>query len=512
MAAPDAGAGGKLSELMGAAMHRATVAAAPHVQAAHDERITSFLEGLEQRIAPMLAPIIQEAIDDPATDPAVREMFGTVAAPTHKFDSSLITVGLAAILYPFLQAALQPHVTSLAQQAWARDNSLVLSPAEVALGVIKNTLGNIDPLSEVGDSGINPERFQVLVDNTGEPPGIAELLQALRRGIIDRTRLDHGIRQSRLRDEWEDVIFALRYAPPPAGEVIAGYLKGHLSAAEAATRLSEAGTDPTNLEWMRATAGRPLGLEEMLHLWNRGEMTEADVDAGIRQSDINNDYLAFAKQLRHYFPPPRSVVPMLRSGAITETQARQLLTFYGVGEPWATAFVTEATHTKASAVKDLSQAQTLRMYGARFIDRATATARLQRLGYDDATITLLLDFADEAQHERYTNAVVTRIHSRFVSYKLTEAEARAALTADKIPPGAITDLLALWHIERDANVHVLTPASIVGAYRRQEIGPAETKARLLAVGVQQSDLAIVVADGFAPTKPNPTAVAAVVNA
>ncbi|HET9247708.1 MAG TPA: hypothetical protein VFO15_18030 [Xanthobacteraceae bacterium] len=460
----------------------------------------------------MLAPIIQAAIDDPATDPAVRELFGTVAAPTHKFDSSLIGVGLAAILYPFLQAALQPHVNSLAQQAWSRDENLVLTPAELALAVIKNTMTHADAVAEVGDSGINPARFDVMVNNTGEPPGIAELLQALRRGIIDQTRLAHGVRQSRVRDEWLDVITALRYAPPPAGEVVAGRVKEHLTDAEYHQKLSEAGTDPANAAWMLAAAGRPYGIEQALHLLNRGVIDEARVRQVIAQSDVNTEFTDDILELRHYFPPPRSIVPMLRSGAITEAQARTLLADYGVGEPWATAFITEATHTKAAEVKQLSQAQTLRMYGAKFIDHATATDRLQRLGYDAATITLLLEFADEAQHERYTNAVVTRIHSRFVNYKLTEAEARSALTADHIPAGAITDLLALWNIERDANVHVLTPAAIVGAYRRQEIGPAETKRRLLAVGVQQADLAIVVADGFAPTKPNPTAVAAVVNA
>lgn len=512
MAGDNGAATGKLSEALGAALHRAAVAAAPHVQAAHDERITSFLEGLEARVAPMLAPILADALNDPATDPAVRELFGTVASPTHKFDSSLIGIGLTAILYPFLQAALTPHVTSLAQQAWQRDQSLDLTPAELALAVIKNTYDAKTATAEAGDWGINPTRFKVMVDNTGEPPGIAELLQALRRGLIDQTRLAHGVRQSRLRDEWLDVITALRYAPPPAGEVVAGRVKEHLSDTDYHTKLSEAGTDPANAEWLRLTAGRPYGIEQALHLLNRGEIDEARVRQVVAQSDVNTDFIADILQLRWYVPPVRSIMAMLRSGAITDAQARTLFSENGVRPTDIDGYLAEAHHTKATSVKELSQAQTLRMYGAKFLDRPTATARLQRLGYDDTTIGLLLDFADEAQHERYTNAVVTRIHSRFVTYKLTEAEARAALTADKIPPAAITDLLALWHIERDANVHVLTPAAIVGAYRRQEIGPAETKARLLAVGVQPSDLAIVVADGFAPTKPNPTAVAAVVNA
>lgn len=517
MVADPAPGHGMFSDVLGAAIHKATVAAAPHVQAAHDERVTAFLEGLEARVAPLIAPFLQSTLDDPATPPEVRNLLGVLAGPTHKFDSSLIGIGLAAIMYPFLQALLDPTVTDVRQGAWSTHvgggaEGTALSPAEVALGVIKNTLGTLDAHGEAAKVGIDAQRFDIMVANTGEPPGIAELLQAFRRGIIDATRLAHGVRQSRLRNEWLDVITALRYAPPPAGEVVAGRLKNHLTEAEYRTKLSEAGTDPANADWMVATAGRPYGIEQGLHLLNRGVIDEARMRQVVAQSDVNPDYTDDILELRHYFPPPRSIVPMLRSGAITETQARQLLADYGVGEPWATAFITEATHTKAASVKELSQAQTLRMYGAKFLDRPTATQRLQRLGYDDTTIGLLLDFADEAQHERYVNAVVTRVHARYVAYKLDKSEATTALQADGIPAAAVNDLLTVWTIEREANLHILTPAQITAAYRRKEIDARETKQRLLAVGVQHSDLAIVVADAFPPTKPNPAAVAAVVNA
>jgi hypothetical protein len=503
---------GKLSELIGAVVHRATVAAQPHVQAAHDERITTFLEGLEQRVAPMLAPILQQALDDPTTDPAIRELFGVVAAPTHKFDSSLIGIGLTAILYPFLQAALAPHVTSLAQQAWNRDPSQVLSPAELALSQIKGTYDPATAVREAADNGINVARFNVMVANTGEPPGLAELLLLFRRNQITLARLVHGVRQSRVRDEWLPEIQMLRFAPPPAGEVVAGRVKEHLTDAEYRTKLGEAGIDPANAEWMRQAAGRPYGIEQALHLLNRGEIDETRVRAVIAQSDVNTDFTADILNLRWYLPPVRSIMAMLRAGAITDAQATRLFQENGVRATDIPGYLAEAHHGKTASVRTLTEAQVVRLYGAKLIDHPTAVARLTALGVDAPSITLLLDYADNTRHERYVNAVITRVHTRYVAHKLTDTEATNALNADKVPAAAIADLLALWRIERGANVVVPSASQVVGAYRRQDITALECKQRLLALGVQQSDLDIIVADGFPPTKPNPAAVAAVVNA
>ena len=78
---------------------------------------------------------------------------------------------------------------------------------------------------------------------------------------------------------------------------------------------------------MKATAGRPPGVESMLQLWNRNlagdnrsSVTEAVINDVVHQSDINDRFLPYVKELRTYIPPPRSIVPMLRSGAITQAE------------------------------------------------------------------------------------------------------------------------------------------------------------------------------------------------
>lgn len=502
--------------LVDAIADRLTAAHAQNVGVTHESLhslLDTVLEAHEADLAAITAPILAQHVGELDLPEPVRKLFDVLLDPSHQTQFFTALFAVRAIIDQFVFAAIAPLVQDVTNQAWPKlGPNVPLSPAQLALAVVKGKRDAASATRDAAMSGTDANHFGTMVDITGEPIGIQEGLLLYRRGQIDDARLEELVRESRLRVEWLPEVKELRFAPPPAGEVIAGALKQHLDDATARRKLAEAGIQPDNYDWMKATAGRPYGTEQALHLLNRGEIGEARVRQVIAQSDINSEFADDILQLRWYIPPVRSIMPMLRAGAITDDRARQLLAENGVRAEDIPLYIAEGHHTKTEAIKDLSQAQTLRMYGANFITRADAHDRLDALGYDVDTIKLLLDFADEARHERYVNAIVSRVHARYVGYKLTANEVHTALNADGVPPAAITDLLRLWDIERDANYHALTPAAIVGAYRRGEIGPAETKARLIAVGVQEADLHIVVADGYAPTKPNPAAVLAVVEA
>lgn len=494
---------------------RFTESHAANVETAHASLaalIDTTLEAHESDLAKLTGPILAAHIETLDLPEPVRAMFDVLLDPSHQTQFFTALFAVKSIIDQFVNAAIQPAVQNVSNAVWPHDPSRPLSPEAAAVAVLKGKVGLDWAHAQAAESGTHPNVLDIMVAIAGEPISLQEALLLYRRGQITEARLLTAVRESRVRDEWFPEVLALRFAPPPAGEVIAGSLKGHLSDADARDKLGEAGIQPDNFDWMRATAGRPPGIEQMLHLWNRGHATESDVDQAVRQSDINDHYLPFVKQLRVYVPPVRSIMPMLRAGVITDARAAELLAENGVRAEDIPLYIAEGHHTKTEQIKDLSQAQTIRLYEARFIDRGDAASRLLALGYDHDTAALLLDFADEARHERYVNAIVTRVHARYVGYKLTAPEVHTALSADGVPPAAITDLLRLWDIERDANYHVLTPAAIVGAYRRQQIDAAETRQRLLAVGVQPADIELVVADGFAPSKVPQALVDAVVNA
>lgn len=465
-----------------------------------DARKRAHLEGLleqaERELVPHVRPFIEHLLDSDELPPAVSDLLNKIADPEHFTQSLLVGIALGTIISPILGAIVAPLVDEISDQAWSRAPGMELSPAEIALGVLRHNPHIGDPYAEAATSGINRGRLDALIYNTGHGLAIEELLLLYRRGQIDQARLQVGLRQSAIRDEWFPELLDLRFAPPGAGTVITGVLKGHLSDAEGRAKLAQAGIDPTNFDWMRASSGRPPGIMQMVELWNRGYTSQAKVEQAVRQSDINPDYMPDVLNLRWYHAPPRSIVPMLRHGAITEARARTLLAEHGLKAEDVDAFVREAGHSAVSTAKELSASLVVRLYEQKLIPRADATARLGRMQYNPVDANLYLDLADDQVKDRALSAATTRVHSLYVHHKITRAEAQADLAKIGQPAAAITQLLGLWDEELVTNVVYPSPSAWVGAYRRKIIDLARCVAEVKKAGYVGMSVKVVIADGF----------------
>lgn len=479
----------------------AHAAIAPKIAAQNTAHIVDLLEGFERDIAPLVAPIAQGLLDDPNTPAELHPFLNVLTGPTHFGESVVIGIAIGSILSPVLATAFEPIVQGIANGAWSNNPSRPLSPDLLAASVLKGVETEGTAASEASKSGISAGAFDVMVKTAGNAIGIESALLLFRRKQIDAARLRQVEQYSNLNPLFYDMVPMLRYVPLSVGEVVTGNLKGHIDDGTAAEYLGHAGIDPVFQPLLKASAGRPLGLQEMLHLWNRQKMTEADVDAGIRQSDINDTYLPFAKELRHYYPPPRSLVPMLRSGAITDAQFTTWMSYYGAEPDVVTAFRKEANAPTSHAGKDLTQAQVSRLYGAEILTRAEATTRLDALGLPAESVTLLLDYEDDLRPEKLMNALIAKIGGRYVAHKMTKPEATTALAAGKVPSAAVQQLFSIWDIERTATTYTPSPSGIVGALRRGLITPAAAHRRLNNLGVLDADIVIVVGDGWPPTAP-----------
>src|SRR4051812_47934376 len=111
---------------------------------------------------------------------------------------------------------------------WALRHVLI-PPASLADMVQRGIIGHGDAQHTANRQGVSDADFDHLVHQAGEPPGLQDLLFAYRRGIIDRHRLEHGIRQSRVRNEWIDVVESLRHVPMSTMDAIRAAVQNHLS-------------------------------------------------------------------------------------------------------------------------------------------------------------------------------------------------------------------------------------------------------------------------------------------
>lgn len=477
-----------------------------NVAVTHDsmhQLLNAVLEEHEAELSAMVRPMLSSVADHPDTPAAVRDVLHAITAPEHQTQFFTALFAVRAIVDQFVFAAIAPLVQEVSNKVWPLDPNIPASPADAALGVLRNNISHAEGAAIAETTGIGADAFKLLVDNTGEPPGIGTMQEALRRDIVKEDRFTRAVLQSRVRDEWVDVLLKLRYAPPPIGEVLAGAVQNHLDKSTAQRMVAEAGISPDNFGWLYETHGRPPGVVELGELVNRGEMLERDWQQAIRESDIKDKYIPALNLLRRRIPPERTIVSAIRQGVLPAADGIRKLMELGFDHADAAMLASEATATKHQATRDLAQGQIVRLYSERLMSRADAHTHLMSLGFDTHEADFLLALADHARDERFTNAAINRVHAQYVGHRIDAKTAQSDLQQLGLEPTARADLLKLWTDERAANVRVLSVAELQGAVRRQLITHAEFRDAIVALGYSLKDVPILYGLAYPPTQTPP---------
>lgn len=173
----------------------------------------------------------------------------------------------------------------------------LLTIADAALGVLRGDLTKKQGQDIAAANGYTNESFDVTLLNTGEPPGLEQLLFAYRRGYIDQDRLQRGVLQSRIRDEWWPTIFDLRYEPPSTADAVQASIQGYITKEKAKEYAQQNGLNPDDFDPIWLAAGEPLSRTEMTYLVNRGFATMEDYDNALKQSRLKDSYVPLAREL-----------------------------------------------------------------------------------------------------------------------------------------------------------------------------------------------------------------------
>lgn len=478
------------------------------------QHTADVLEQFERDLAPMLGPLIQHALDNPETPEHFKPLLAEAANPEHFSGSLFIGVAAGAILGPVLGSALEPYIQGIANAAWAQNPSRPIPPDVLVATVLKGIQDAGTAGQEAAQSGLSQGKFSTMVEAAGQAIGFEQAVELQRRGLLTGVTLQQVLEYSNVNPRFYQAALNLITNPVSIAEVLNGRIREHLDDATAKDLYRQAGGIANEYQWRLDSTGRPPGPMQIGELFNRKIIGDPEASAMLAQSDLALAYQNRVKELWKYYPPPRSLVPMLRSEAITEAQFRTWMSYYGAPPDVVDAFIKEATHSTTSAAKTLTQAQVTASYELRLLTRPEALTRLETAKFSPADANAILDLADEKRTQAMANAVVRMIGSRYVTRKITKPEATTQLNAVPIPSAAQADLFHLWDIERTITVHHLTPSQVIGGFRRGQITASSCKIRLLALGVQQEDMGILVADGFPPTKPAEAQAAAdaVVNA
>lgn len=391
-----------------------------------------------------------------------------------------------------------------------------LSVPDAALALLRGNIsaGRAEEAARI--AGVSGEDFQTIVDNTGEPPAVEALLGLWRRGVLSDAKLEQGIRQSRVRDEWIEDIKRMGVQAPSAAEVLDAYLKGQISEETARSRWAQGGGDPSWFTDAYNANGAAPTPDQLVVMANRGvipwEGTGPGVTSyaqGFLEGPWRNKWAKAFRDVSAYLPPPRTVTALLNSGAITVDQAADLLRKQGLPEVLVTAYTTDSHHTKTAKSRDLAVGTIETLYRDKAIAQLDAHDMLTGLGYDATDADFILAVVDLQRVQKYTEAVITTVHSRYTGYYIDRSTASAELDALQVASDQRDDLLTLWDMERSVRTKRLTEAQIVSAFKKGILTQDEAFQMLTDQGYPDREATILMilagAKSAEPTVPNPSA-------
>jgi hypothetical protein len=366
-----------------------------------------------------------------------------------------------------------------------------LSPEEAALAELRGNLTHEKAAAQAAQSGVDEATFDVMVGNTGEPPGLEQLNEAFRRKFIDEARLRKGIAQSRVRNEWADTIVAMRYVPMSTADAVRAVVQSQISAEQGREIAEQNGLEPGQFDILYKTDGNPISPHEAFELYNRGQMTEATVKQALRESRIKNKYVDDIFKLHQKLLEPRQLSDALHTGSITHAEALRLAMDAGYSEKDAAIIVETASRRKLAAARDrvISAAETLYMDNAYSRDEFSRVVRA--MGYDQSEADVLVQSAEFHREARAFSAALNMVRNKYIGHHIGEHEAQQSMAQIGVPAEQQDYLIKLWHVEKAANTRSLTPTQVLKAGSLGLITPDEVVAKLVDLGYSPEDASLL---------------------
>jgi hypothetical protein len=375
-------------------------------------------------------------------------------------------------------------------QYWGAMQSLRTIPvsvADAALAVLRGNLSSNQGAEIAAENGYSLDSFNILIGNTGEPPGTEQLLEAYRRGFIDKPTLERGIRQSRVRDEWIPVLEDLRYSPMSVADAVNAVVQNQLDQATAEQISVFNGLEPNDFDTLVKTAGEPLSRTEMSDLYNRGQATEDQVKQALRESRIKDKYVDLAFELHTRVIPLTTIDRALRYGDIDHAAAVQMVMDLGYSKDDAAIVVASGSGEKTQTYKDRVVSAVESMYEANIISEQQASSVIAAMGYTQEETTFILQASEFRRSAHITSSVVAALKTKYLSRHITRSQTIGYLDAIGIMASQRDSLMQIWDIEHGAYTRELTVAEIQKAVKDGLITPDDGMSRFVVMGYSEVD-------------------------
>jgi hypothetical protein len=357
---------------------------------------------------------------------------------------------------------LNPITTAIIR---AHPNSL-LSVPDLAAGVAKDLLTLQEAEVDAAGQGIRPDRFQTQVALAATVWSSADILDLVNRGLMTEAHGLASMRRAGIADDAAQDLMQLRHQLVTVADLADMQVRGVITAEQGRGLAALVGYTPEQYDRYALITGSPPDLQSLFLAWRRGIITEADVDRGIRQSRLRDEWINAAKDLRWVPLDFSEVVAGVVQNHIAPADAYKMAEEVGLkpglfdiavanhGNPpspgeavdWFNrGLIDRATfdqifregHTKDKYIpaffnarfRKLTMAEIRLLYRDGAFTRDEAIAHLQTLGFDAADAGSIVVGASALKTAKARELTITQVTSLLTDQLITSDQATSLLTA-----------------------------------------------------------------------------------
>jgi len=185
---------------------------------------------------------------------------------------------------------LSPAVEDVKNKAWQEHPSRALEPADAAEIVAEDVELRDWGANEASAHGINGDRFDAIVGAVLNAPGLGELFQARRRGLISASQFHHGLRKAKLELLWDDALIGLLDVLLSPADLAMARQQGFVDETRQKSESLLQGVDGERAEILYELSGLPPGAAEAQALANRGLVDRSLFDQIVREGHTKTKY------------------------------------------------------------------------------------------------------------------------------------------------------------------------------------------------------------------------------
>lgn len=257
--------------------------------------------------------------------------------------------------------------------------------------------------------------------------------------------------------------------------VVQGVLDEQAAAGEAA----KAGISGDAFHQLVRVAGEPPGPQQLLELWDRGDIDEGDVDRGLLQSRLKPEWVDLFKRLRTRPASAAAAVNAVIKERIPETRGLAIAAENGIDAETFRMLVDEGG-------RPISITQGLQLLRRRKITQARFREIVARSDVKTEFTADLLGLQENLPSLAQMRAIIG-------TGAIADDVARTTLQHLGYSDSIVEGIIAAGHGVKLEGAKQLTQSAILSAYQSRQIEHADAQSMLAGLGYDANDAAVLLA-------------------